>query len=93
LQLDPKWLDGGTRGPFADYVFLIRVVSICDGCPVYSYQHLMVYITFAGGELSSCVSWALTTRRVAHHPVIHVTHYLIEIPEHVYRDKQGKNHK
>lgn len=30
LQLSQKWLDGATRGPFADYVFLIRVVSSCD---------------------------------------------------------------
>ena len=31
LQLEPKRLDGSIRGPLADYVFLISVVSICGG--------------------------------------------------------------
>lgn len=34
LQLEAKWLDAGIRRLPADYVFLIRVVSICDGCPI-----------------------------------------------------------
>lgn len=34
LQLEAKWLDDGIRRLPADDVFLIRVVSICDGCPI-----------------------------------------------------------
>lgn len=34
LQLEAKWLDDSIRRLPADYVFLIRVVSICDGCPI-----------------------------------------------------------
>lgn len=69
LQLEPKWLDGGIRGPLADYVFLIRVVSICDGCPFYSRQPLMANVMFATWELSPCVCCPLTPRRPLPHLV------------------------
>lgn len=46
LQLGPKWLDGSIGGLFADYVFLITVVSICDGCPFCSHQCVMAYVMF-----------------------------------------------
>lgn len=68
LQLDPKWLDGGIRGPLADYVFLIRVVSICDGCPFYSHQPLMAYVMFASCELPRRVCCPLAARGGAHPP-------------------------
>lgn len=58
LQLEPKWLDGGIRGPLADYVFLIRVVSICDGCPFYSHQPLMAYVMFS-------YLWIITMRMLS----------------------------
>lgn len=66
LQLGPKWLDGGIRGPLADYVFLIRVVSICDGCPFYSHQPLMAYVMFAACKLSPCACCPLAAWGDAH---------------------------
>lgn len=66
LQLGPKWLDGGIRGPLADYVFLIRVVSICDGCPFYSHQPLMAYVMFAACKLSPCAGCPLAAWGYAH---------------------------
>ena len=68
LQLDPKWLDGGIRGLLADYVFLIGVVSICDGCPFYSHQSLMAYVMFASCELPRRVCCPLTASGGAHCP-------------------------
>lgn len=60
LQLDPKWLDSSTMGPFGDYVFLIRVVSICDGCPFHSYQYPTVCVMLRSCELLLFVSCPLT---------------------------------
>lgn len=56
------------QGMLADYVFLIRVVSICDGCPFYSYQPLMAYVMFASCELSLHVCCLLTAWGAAHPP-------------------------
>lgn len=68
LQLDPKWLDGGIRGPLADYVFLIRAVSICDGCPFYSRVLWWHTSCFAGCELPQCVWCPLTAWGGPHPP-------------------------
>lgn len=81
LQLNPKWLDGGTRGPVADYVFLIRVVSICDGCPFCSRRPLMAHVMFARRELLL-------------HMCVCPSHYLYPSPPSGVRraETRGKTH-